>query len=154
MQSIAKERRWCLLTVLASITADATRTSAGAAAVGLRRSCPQISLLQVTSGLQQANKAPSALHLWCELDRTRSFDDIHDLRLPRPQQLSTPPTMSAMFRATRILRADVAGAMKSAGEAMKKPGEAAKSAGRPQDSMLKRGAKRDPELYVRADGGL
>jgi len=57
--------------------------------------------------------------------------------------------MSAMFRATRILRADVAGALKSAGQAAKNPGEVLKGATKPQDSMLKRGAKRDPELYVR-----
>lgn len=58
-----------------------------------------------------------------------------------------------------MLRADVAGAMKSAGQAakgagqaMKNPGEAMKNTGRPQDRVLNRGARRDPELYVREMG--
>jgi len=59
--------------------------------------------------------------------------------------------MSAMFRATRILRADVAGSMKSMGQSMQnmKP-DAMKGPNKQQDTVLKRGAKRDPELYVRS----
>ena len=58
--------------------------------------------------------------------------------------------MSVMFRATRMLRADVAGTMKSMGQAAKP--DAMKGPNPQQDTLLKRGAKKDPELYVRGLG--
>lgn len=45
-----------------------------------------------------------------------------------------------MFRATRILRVDVAGAAKNVAQTVKSEGE--------RNSVLQKGAKRDPELYV------
>lgn len=53
-------------------------------------------------------------------------------RNPRPHESPN------MFRVTRVLRADVAA---SASKAIKKSGTG-------RDAVLKRGAKRDPELYV------
>lgn len=44
-----------------------------------------------------------------------------------------------MFRVTRVLRADIAAQAKNA----------IKSTGKQRDAVLQKGAKRDPELYVR-----
>lgn len=52
-----------------------------------------------------------------------------------------------MFRVTRILRADVAGIAKNVAAGAKNIGNAVKEEG-DRNSVLKKGAKKDPELYV------
>lgn len=56
---------------------------------------------------------------------------------------TTNHTHTDMFRATRVLRA---GAVANAAQAVKRE---VKSAGSGRDAVLQKGAKRDPELYVR-----